>query len=174
MSAELVGGTEGGTSGGPGPQGAVPPRYSVPEAARVLGISERAVRKRITANTLPATRTAAGWLVELAAVPRAVPGPPRAVPAAEQGGTAEPAGGPGAVPAALLEEVRHQRDHLEHQVADLHQRLEASEQAQAELRRLLAAALQQRALPASSNLAPGGAKSESRPWYARLAAWWRR
>jgi hypothetical protein len=29
-------------------------RYSVPETARLLGISERAVRKRITAGTLEA------------------------------------------------------------------------------------------------------------------------
>src|SRR6266851_4564724 len=166
MSAELWGGT----SGGPGPQGAVPRRYSVPEAARVLGISERAVRKRITANTLPATRTAAGWLVELAAVPRAVPEPLR-------GGTAEPAGGPGAVPlfdsnnsAALLEEVRHQRAVLEGTVADLRARLDGSEQAQAELRRLLALALQTRALPEPTSVQPEPklhAAPVPRPWWAR-------
>jgi hypothetical protein len=122
------------------------------EAARVLGISERAVRKRITANTLAATRTATGWLVELAAVPRAVP-------------------------AALVDELRHQRDALEATVVDLRARLDGAEQAQAELRRLLALALQTRALPEPRDTPTesGGEPTEpsSHPWWARWA-WWRR
>ena len=73
------GGTGGGTQGDTG-------RYSVPEVARLLGISERAVRKRITAGTLPAERDGAGhWVVTLEAVPEAVPG---AVPGGPWGGTA--------------------------------------------------------------------------------------
>jgi len=57
----------GGTNGGTG-------RYSVPQAARYLGISERAVRKRIDAGTLAAKRDGRQWVVFLAAVPDAVPG----------------------------------------------------------------------------------------------------
>jgi len=57
----------GGTNGGTG-------RYSVPQAARYLGISERAVRKRIEAGTLAAERDGRQWVVFLAAVPDAVPG----------------------------------------------------------------------------------------------------
>jgi len=56
-----------GTNGGTG-------RYSVPQAARYLGISERAVRKRIEAGTLAAERDGRQWVVFLAAVPDAVPG----------------------------------------------------------------------------------------------------
>ena len=136
----------------------------------MLEIFERAVRKRITANTLPAARTATGWLVELEAGPRAVPGPAWGSIAVPEGGTSVPTDGPGAVPAALVGELRHQRDHFERQLADLHQHLEASEQAEAELRRLLAAALQKRALPAprEPESAPG-ADMPPRPWWTR---WW--
>src|SRR5215211_7032110 len=54
-------------------------RYSVPRAARLLGISERAVRKRITTGALPAEKTAVGWIVELGAIPAAVLTEPHAV-----------------------------------------------------------------------------------------------
>ncbi len=57
----------GGTNGGTG-------RYSVPQAARYLGISERAVRKRIEAGTLAAERDGRQWVVFLGAIPDAVPG----------------------------------------------------------------------------------------------------
>jgi len=57
----------------------------VPEAARALGISERAVRKRITAGTLAAEKAGPAWVVALPAGTGAVPG---AVPGA---GVAEPA-----------------------------------------------------------------------------------
>jgi excisionase family DNA binding protein len=50
---------------------------SVPEAARHLGISERAVRKRITAHTLPAERDGRGpWRVRIGTTGEAVPEPP--------------------------------------------------------------------------------------------------
>ena len=79
----------GGTS--PGTQGGTM-RYSVPETARLLGISERAVRKRIEAGTLAAEQEGEGkpWTVFLPAeaVPQAAPGGPA-------GGTH---GGNGAVP----------------------------------------------------------------------------
>ncbi len=38
-------------------------RYSVPEAARLLGISERAVRKRIDVGTMRAEREGRNWIV---------------------------------------------------------------------------------------------------------------
>src|SRR5947209_5741079 len=45
--------------------GTEPVRCSVPDAARRLGITERAVRKRIQAGTLPAERFEGRWLVML-------------------------------------------------------------------------------------------------------------
>ncbi len=62
-------------------------RHSVPEAARALGISERAVRKRITAGTLAAEKDGHAWVVFL-------PAGTGAAPTAEP----EPGGGPGAAP----------------------------------------------------------------------------
>ena len=54
--------------------------HSVPEAARLLGISERAVRKRIVAGSLAAERAGSGpWRVRLGAA--------RAVPVGTGGGT---------------------------------------------------------------------------------------
>jgi excisionase family DNA binding protein len=61
--SDTAGGTNGGTV-----------RYSVPEAARYLGISERAVRKRIDAGTLAAERNGSRWVVFLKAVPGSVQG----------------------------------------------------------------------------------------------------
>lgn len=55
--SEPVGGTDDGTGG--------PRRYSVPQAARRLGISERAVRKRIDAGTVLAVREGRAWTVIL-------------------------------------------------------------------------------------------------------------
>jgi len=49
---------------------------SVPQAARHLGISERAVRKRIAAQTLPAQRDGSGpWRVRVGTTGEAVPEP---------------------------------------------------------------------------------------------------
>jgi hypothetical protein len=65
---------------------------SVPQAARHLGISERAVRKRIAAQTLPAQRDGGGpWRVRVGTTGAAVPEPPKV-------GTTAPA--PGAVATA--------------------------------------------------------------------------
>lgn len=50
-----------------------PDEVSVPEAALLLGISERAVRKRIAAGTLPARRVGGRWLVGRGAVPEPEP-----------------------------------------------------------------------------------------------------
>ena len=75
-------GTEGGTEGGT-EDGRV--GVSVPCAARVLGISERAVRKRIGARTLDADQAYPGdpWTVFL---------PAGAVPPDDGGGTARGGG----------------------------------------------------------------------------------
>jgi len=94
--AALGGGTEG-PGGGPG--GGTGPA-SVPEAARALGISERAVRKRITAGTIAAEKVGPAWVVALpagtGATEGAVPAAP-AVPGAALGAV------PGAVPGPALE-----------------------------------------------------------------------
>ncbi len=51
---------------------------SVPEAARHLGISERAVRKRIAVHALPAQRDGRGpWRVLIGTTGAAVPEPPK-------------------------------------------------------------------------------------------------
>ena len=68
-----------GTATGPS---AEPGRYSVPEAARRLGISERAVRKRITAGTLDAHKLGPAWVVLLPATTETVPSAVRTAPAA--------------------------------------------------------------------------------------------
>ena len=66
-------------------------RHSVPETARLLGISERAVRKRITAGTLEAHKEGTAWVVLLPSTMvtvLAAPAAPGAVPsAALEGGT---------------------------------------------------------------------------------------
>jgi hypothetical protein len=86
-----------GSGTGTAPGGTV--RYRVPHAARVLGISERAVRKRIDAGTLFAVRDGRAWVVYLeeavggtdtaAAAEPAVPAEPVPEPAAAPGGTVD-------------------------------------------------------------------------------------
>jgi len=77
--------------------GAAPVRYSVPEAARALGISERAVRKRIDAGSLAAEKDGRAWSVLL---PTVVGTARPAVPAAPVTIVAEPGGGTDQEPAA--------------------------------------------------------------------------
>ena len=61
---------------------------SVPETARHLGISERAVRKRIAVNALPAEREGGGpWRVQVSAADAAPRAVPSAAPGGPQGGT---------------------------------------------------------------------------------------
>jgi hypothetical protein len=74
-------------SAAPTGTGSGPARYSVPEVARVLGISERAIRKRITAGTLDAHQEGSAWVVLLPATSEAVPAVPAAQGAAPEGGT---------------------------------------------------------------------------------------
>lgn len=69
---------DGTSTAGTGEHSAEPVRCSVPEAARRLGITERAVRKRIQAGTMQAERVDGKWLVVLepvgtSAVPPVVP-----------------------------------------------------------------------------------------------------
>src|SRR5215213_4899753 len=76
------------TSATPVGTGSGPARYSVPQVARVLGISERAVRKRITVGTLDAHKEGSAWVVLLHATSGAVSAVPTAQGTAPEGGTA--------------------------------------------------------------------------------------
>jgi hypothetical protein len=130
----------------------------VAEAARQLGLSERGLRGRITRGQALAQQTAAGWRV---AVPEPLPEPPDSLPepVTEASGTVtEPP-------------WRELVDVLEATVGDLRGRLDTSEQANSELRRLLALALQRPALPAPTLDCPE--PDSPRPWWAALR-WWRR
>src|SRR5215211_4796078 len=75
------------TSAAPAGTESGPARYSVPQVARVLGISERAVRKRITAGTLDAHKEGSAWVVLLPTTIEAVPAVLAAQGAAPEGGT---------------------------------------------------------------------------------------
>ena len=86
MSEQVgVGGT-----GGTGSEGEQTVRYSVPQMARYLGISERAVRKQIEAGKLFAVKEDRAWvvIVDRSAVPSSVPAaaarPAEAVPRLSQ------------------------------------------------------------------------------------------
>jgi len=87
----------------------------VPEVARQLNISERAVRKRITAGTLDAHKEGSAWVVLLPATMGAVPAAPTAQEAVPEGGTAAPDVGQGLHEAivqlrTLLAEERQRAD----------------------------------------------------------------
>lgn len=86
---------EGGTGPADGGTRRGTARYSVPEAARALGISERAVRKRITAGALDAEKAGTAWAVFLPAGTRAEP---EAVPAAPAAPDTVPGTAAGAAP----------------------------------------------------------------------------
>jgi hypothetical protein len=160
------------------------PAFLLPEAAAALGVSVDTIRRRVRRGQLAATHDAEGRLV--VDIPAARQVPADAMQDAMQ--TAEAAWQMPSTPPEpamhlhstddathareLLAEVRLQRDHLEATVADLRVRLDTAEQAQAELRRLLAAALQQRALPAPA-APPSSDALAARPWWAALL-WWRR
>jgi hypothetical protein len=157
----------------------VPPngtaRGTVAELAERLGITTRAVRKRIAAGQLVAERTPHGWAVALPAAELPdEPTEPRAVLEEPPPAPAEPVAEP-AVPPTELAEPSGELAALRAQVAWLQAEIERRDVAEAELRRLLAAALQQRALPGPSVDQEPNAHAESlpRPWWSRLA-WWRR
>ncbi len=94
MTTDPVGGTQRGSG-----------RYSVPEAARVLGISERAVRKRIVAGSLDAERDGHQWIVFLPAELDPEPGGPNGPDAVPGGTSAAELGGTRAVPAEALSDL---------------------------------------------------------------------
>jgi nitric oxide reductase activation protein len=168
------------------------PALLLPEAAAALGVSVDTIRRRVRKGQLVATHDAEGRLLvevptarqpqadavqdamQTAAAawqaPSSPPEPARQVPSTDNADHAR----------ALLEEVRRQRDQLEATVGDLRARLDqaethltAAEQAQAELRRLLALALQTRALPEPRDEPVPTDGRSSRPWWARWR-WWRR
>src|SRR5258708_804636 len=127
-------------------------RYTVAEVAELLGITTRAVRKRIDAGRLRAARTPHGWAIQLGAepptelaAPAAEPPAPAeleepqapAAPTEPPAALAEPVAEPAAPPAELAA--------LREQVAWLQAEIERRDTAEAELRRLLALALQTRA-----------------------------
>jgi hypothetical protein len=110
-------------------------------------------------------------------LPSTAPEPARQTPSSPP----DPAMQVASTDAALLDELRHQRDQLATTVQDLRGRLDfaersiqAHQQGEAELRRLLAAALQQRPLlePREHTADRCGATTPSRPWWERLG-WWR-
>jgi hypothetical protein len=153
-------------------------------AAARLGISVEALRKRIARHQVAAVKADGRWFVLLDSRPDHVQDNGHVRPDTRpdldgpQSTTGQPR--PDAVqdsPDATRELV----DVLKAQVADLQGRLDASQQAEAELRRLLAIALQQHALPAP-NSAPAmndvgpanpSAHLNSSP-AANTAPWWRR
>ncbi len=99
-------------------------RYSVPQAARYLGISERAVRKRIQTGSLAAERDGRQWIVFLPAVPDAVPG------GTGSGTDAEPAepieAGYRVTPAELEQAIARTGERYVADIAALYDRVEAS------------------------------------------------
>lgn len=114
---------ERGTAGGSnsGTQGEEPEhvRYSVPQAARVLGISERGVRQRIKAGTLAAEREGPRWIVLLLPEERGTASgsvPEEAVlPAEERGSIPPPTASVDSVPADLFREQQARLDRLQHE-----------------------------------------------------------
>ena len=101
-------------------------RYTVPQAARRLGITERATRKRIAAGTLAGTGDDRAWTVEFA--PPSIPGTTEPEPGGAAGPDRKTAGPePGPLPleerdlrvSALLAEVEGLRDQLERKEGDV-------------------------------------------------------
>lgn len=122
---------EGGTNGGTQGEQPEPGRYSVPQAARIIGISERGVRRRIEAGTLAAERDGTRWVVllspELGGTGSGT-APPHAVP----GGTLPPSTAPlDSVPADLYRELearaartQHEKEQAQQQAAYFQGQLE--------------------------------------------------
>jgi hypothetical protein len=162
------------------------PPVPLVDAARTLGCSRDAVRKRLDRGSLRGLKRHGPWYVYLDAADAS---PDATADAAWTPSTGRvdaertPSDATPDASAAVLVEVRRQRDQLEATVAALRGRLDTAGQAQAEFRRLLAAALQQRALPApiadspqaTTQVVDAGVSDETppRPWWAALL-WWRR
>ena len=131
------------------------PRVDIATAARTLGLSEGAVKKRLQRGTLPGGKDAAGrWYVALDAPEtsqdsRDAAGVPSGIPAASQDAPA--------LVAALQSEIDYLRDALTR-----------AQQGEAELRRLLGGSMARPELPEASEATP-----EPPPQPAPRRPWWR-
>lgn len=149
-------------------------RYSVPEVARALGISERAVRKRITAGTLDAEKDGAAWAVFLpvgtGAAPEAVlaaPTEPTTVPSTAQGTV--PSGTDVEPLANLIRDLSHENRQLAEAAAVWQFRaLQAEERLKA-----LTAGDPVGDEPPTPNATAEGTDATDEP-RSGLRAWWRR
>jgi hypothetical protein len=143
---------------------------SVPQAARHLGISERAVRKRIAVQALPAQRDGGGpWRVRVGTTGAAVPEPPKV-------GTTEPGAAP--APGALSTRVDDWRTVL----AAKDQVISAQAATISAQSQTIAALLATRVEGASQERAQEGSGTPEPPTVAqhddpgvwgRLRRWWR-
>ena len=129
-------------------------RLTLDEAAAILGVNREAVRSRVRRGSLSGEKIAGVWYVSLAgqvATGRPADRPPRPGPRNELVAT------------------------LQAEVEDLRRRLDRSQEAEAELRRLLAGALH--SLPAGSPT-PAPEQTHSAPQTAVTPPprrpWWRR
>lgn len=152
------------------------------EAARLLNTTPEALRKRLQrGKSMRGHKRDGEWYVRLPAAVASRGQDAGSPPSGRVQDAAQDTAGHGLdVSTPLLAELRHQRDQLEATVGDLRARLDAREQAEAELRRLLALALQQRALPAPTSVSSRSASDPdettqpcvvSRPWWQRWAGW---
>jgi len=157
-------------------------------AAVRLGISPAAVRKRIRRRSLRAFQQDGEWRIVLPRVdgvrgtPGSRGGAPGVPPPSTNGVTYDvPRDVPRDTPPALvqvledaLRAAREEALFLRQELTARQRQLEQDAQERAELRRLLALALQTRMLPAPAvENQPGVDIPPPRPWWAALL-WWRR
>lgn len=151
-------------------------RYSVPQVARLLGISERAVRKRITMGSLRAERAPQGWQILLEAVPgtvlddaEAVPG--TAVPPEPTAGTASTAAT--AVSDELVEQLRSEVAFLRQELQEQRERHTGEIAAwQERLREAHLLAAQRPALPPPDGTVGTAREDGQVPPVPPLRPWW--
>ena len=98
------------SAGAAGAEGAS--RYSVPQAARILGISERAVRKRIEHGSMRAEREAGRWVVYLSTVKQVAEVEASAVEPEEPAPVVDTSTG-------LVEQLLQRLDHRERRIEEL-------------------------------------------------------
>ncbi len=170
--------------------GAAPVRYSVPEAARSLGISERAVRKRIDAGTLEAVKDGRAWSVLLPTLTGtarpAVPAAPVTVVAEPGTGTGPELSAPPAVPEAAPASVdlAPLAELIERQTAEIQRLTEAATTWQMragileqQLKQLTAGDDTPTDAPQAAPFAPGEAQPAERapdtsvPWWRFWERW---
>jgi len=169
--SEPFGGTSGGTD-----------RHSVPEVARLLGISERAVRKRIDTGKMRAERDGRNWVVILNKPPIGTDGGTSAVPVPEPMSTTiidadrqiQADVVLQRILAPFIEELGSVREELGATRNELHHERGQREQAERErdeLRARLAASNE--ALPASETTAPPvpSQRESEASWRVRLRRW---